>query len=145
MATMGIGLGLEWHLGLVLKNKMRLRNSWLFQEWRVPVRGCVCVLWDDKTQIRAAEERDDRWQLVLKCCGRELQGWLIMCVRDWALVLWCCKALQRSHGSTHCSAAATGESSTDSKFQGALLLTRDKRLLLLVFWSWMRLLYYNVL
>lgn len=47
----------------------------------MPVPGSVfCEM--IKTQIRAAEERDDRWQLVLKCCGRELQGWLVLSVRD---------------------------------------------------------------
>lgn len=56
-----------------------------------------------------------------------------LCVSETAVVLWCCKALQRSYGSMRCSAAATGDSSTDTKFQVALLLTRDKRLLLLLF------------
>ena len=136
---------LEWHLGLVIKSKMGSRNSSLLEERHMPMHGYVCVLWDYKTQMRATEKRDDRRELVLNCCGRELQRLFIMCVRYWAIVQCCCKALQRSYGSMHCSAAATGWLSNDTKFWVGSVLTRDKRPLLFLFWSWMRFLYNNML
>lgn len=131
---------LEWHLGLEL--------------WGLGIPDCcksdicLCVVmcvFCEMIKLKYVLLRTGVTGRNLCKSGRELQGWFIMCVRGWAIALWCCKALQTSYGSTHCAAAATGESSSDSKFQVALLLTRDKRLLLLLFWSWMRLLCNNML
>lgn len=47
------------------------------------VPGVTCVFCEMiKLQYVLLRKGDDRRQLVLKCCGRELQGWLVVGVRD---------------------------------------------------------------